>query len=182
MQTEIFESKGHKMNYWFSTSWEKNRCLYIDKLIYKLYIYEGRENKQIWPNINNWLIWVKDIGNFFVPVLQIFYNFGNTSQKSVLKMINHEVYFLSLLNFLKWHQNSNNKDFLGGPVVENLPANAGDAGSIPGLGRFHMPWGNWAHAPRLLTPVCLEPMFHKSSHCSEKPTHCNQRAAAACGN
>ena len=29
-------------------------------------------------------------------------------------------------------------DFLGGPVV-NLPANAGDMGSIPALGRFHMP-------------------------------------------
>jgi len=30
-------------------------------------------------------------------------------------------------------------DFLGGPVVKNLPANAGDMGSVPALGRFHMP-------------------------------------------
>ena len=30
----------------------------------------------------------------------------------------------------------------GGPVVKNLPANAGEMGSIPGLGRFHMPWGS----------------------------------------
>ena len=29
-----------------------------------------------------------------------------------------------------------------GSVVRNLPANARDVGSIPGLGRFHMPWGN----------------------------------------
>ena len=29
--------------------------------------------------------------------------------------------------------------FPGGAVVENLPANAGDTGSRPGLGRFHMP-------------------------------------------
>ena len=29
-----------------------------------------------------------------------------------------------------------------GSVVKNLPANAGDAGSIPGLGRSHMPQGN----------------------------------------
>ena len=28
---------------------------------------------------------------------------------------------------------------LGGPVVENLPANAGDTGLIPGPGRSHMP-------------------------------------------
>ena len=32
--------------------------------------------------------------------------------------------------------------FPGGTVVENLPANAGDTGSSPGLGRFHMPWSN----------------------------------------
>ena len=33
-------------------------------------------------------------------------------------------------------------DFPGGPVVKNLPINTGDVGSIPGLGKFHMPWGN----------------------------------------
>ena len=34
------------------------------------------------------------------------------------------------------------EDFLGGPVVKNLLANARVIGSIPGPGRFHMPWGN----------------------------------------
>ena len=29
--------------------------------------------------------------------------------------------------------------FPGGAVVENLPANAGDTGSSPGLGGSHMP-------------------------------------------
>ena len=33
-------------------------------------------------------------------------------------------------------------DFPGGPVVRDPPANAGDAGSSPGLGRSHMLWGN----------------------------------------
>ena len=32
--------------------------------------------------------------------------------------------------------------FAGGAVVENLPANAGDTGSSPGLGRSHMPQSN----------------------------------------
>ena len=32
--------------------------------------------------------------------------------------------------------------FPGGAVVKNLPANAGDTGSSPGLGRSHMPWNN----------------------------------------
>ena len=32
--------------------------------------------------------------------------------------------------------------FPGGAVVDNLPANAGDTGSSPGLGRSHMPRSN----------------------------------------
>ena len=32
--------------------------------------------------------------------------------------------------------------FPGGAVVENLPANAGDMGSSPDLGRSHMPRSN----------------------------------------
>ena len=32
--------------------------------------------------------------------------------------------------------------FPGGAVVENLPANAGDTGLSPGLGRSHMPRSN----------------------------------------
>ena len=32
--------------------------------------------------------------------------------------------------------------FPGGAVVENLPANAGDTGSSPALGRSHMPQSN----------------------------------------
>ena len=37
--------------------------------------------------------------------------------------------------------------FPGGEVVENLPANAGDMGSSPGLGRSHMPQSSWAREP-----------------------------------
>ena len=34
------------------------------------------------------------------------------------------------------------RDFPGGAVVKNPPANAGDTGSSPGPERFHMPWSN----------------------------------------
>ena len=34
------------------------------------------------------------------------------------------------------------EDFPGGPVVQNPPADAGDIGSIPGPGRFHLLWDN----------------------------------------
>ena len=40
--------------------------------------------------------------------------------------------------------------FPGGAVVESLPANAGDAGSGPGLGGSRMPRSGWARGPRLL--------------------------------
>ena len=33
---------------------------------------------------------------------------------------------------------TNNPGFPGGAVVENLPANAGETGSSPGVGRSHM--------------------------------------------
>ena len=35
-----------------------------------------------------------------------------------------------------------NRDFPGGAVVKNPPANAGDTGSSPGPGRSHMPRSN----------------------------------------
>ena len=72
-------------------------------------------------------------------------------------------------------------------MVKNLPANAGDMGWSPGLGRSHMPQSNEAHAPRLLSPCSrahepqllkpahLEPVLHnKRSHRNEKPIHCNE--------
>ena len=48
----------------------------------------------------------------------------------------------------------NIQGFPGGTVVENLPANAGDAVSSPGLGRSHMPRSNWAREPQLLS-LCV---------------------------
>ena len=37
-------------------------------------------------------------------------------------------------------------------MVKNSSANAGDMGSIPGLGRFYMLWSNQARAAQLLSP------------------------------
>ena len=36
-------------------------------------------------------------------------------------------------------------------MVGSLPANAGDMGSSPGLGRSHMLRSNWAREPQLLS-------------------------------
>ena len=42
----------------------------------------------------------------------------------------------------KPNQKMGRRGFPGGAVVENLPANAGDTGLSPGLGRSHMLWSN----------------------------------------
>ena len=50
-------------------------------------------------------------------------------------------------------------------MVKNPPVNAGDMGLIPGWGRFHMLWGNSAHAWELLK--AMRPRAHAPQ--SEKP-------------
>ena len=40
-------------------------------------------------------------------------------------------------------------DFPGGPTVRNPPASEWEMGSVPGPGRFHMPWGNEANLLRI---------------------------------
>ena len=44
--------------------------------------------------------------------------------------------------FKRKEKRKRKEDFPGGPVVKDPPASAGDTGSIPGLGRFHMPQSN----------------------------------------
>ena len=44
--------------------------------------------------------------------------------------------------FKSFYSKYDERGFPGGAVVENLPANAGDTGSSPGLGRSHMPRSN----------------------------------------
>ena len=77
-------------------------------------------------------------------------------------------------------------------MVKNPPANAEDASSSPGLGRFHMSWSNQArvpqllslhsraHEPQLLKPACLEPVLcNKRSHRSKKPRTATKSSPAS---
>ena len=69
-----------------------------------------------------------------------------------------------------------NRDFPGGAVVKNPPANAGDTGSNPGPRRSHMLRSNKAHVPQLLKPAHLEPVLrNKRSHHNEKHAHRNEK-------
>ena len=62
----------------------------------------------------------------------------------------------------------NSQDFLGGPVVKNLPCNAGDAGSIPGRGT------KIPHAMGQLSPHAAA--REKPVHHNEEPTRCNEKS------
>ena len=78
------------------------------------------------------------------------------------------------------------RDFPGGRVVKNPPANAGDTGSSPGPGRSHMPWSNEAHAPQLLSlcsrarePQLLSPSATTTEICAPKSPCSATREATA---
>ena len=73
----------------------------------------------------------------------------------------------------QWVIRREGSDSPGDPVVKNPPANAGDRGSIPGSGRFHIPRGNKACVLQLLSlhiralePQLLKPALHNKR---EKP-------------
>ena len=60
-----------------------------------------------------------------------------------MKLLDHMIIMFNILkNCQTTFQSDCIRDFPGGAVVENLPANAGDTGSSPGPGRSHMPWSN----------------------------------------
>ena len=63
------------------------------------------------------------------------------------------------------------RGFPGGAVVENLPANAGDTGLSPGLGRSHMPRSKWAREPQLLSLRVWSLCSATRGHDSERPAH-----------
>ena len=66
-------------------------------------------------------------------------------------------------------------DFPGGTVEKNRPANAGNVGSIPDPGRFHMQWSYLVHELQLLKPMGLESVpINKRSHVNEKSLHHNE--------
>ena len=68
------------------------------------------------------------------------------------------------------HKHPRRVDFPGGPVVENLPANAGHVCSIPG---GEDP--TCQRATKLMAATteagAREPVLHKRNHRNEKPAH-----------
>ena len=63
---------------------------------------------------------------------------GNTRRADIVLIMFSQRDGMEIKSFKKIYAGG----FPGGAVVENLPANAGDTGSSPGLGRPHMPRSN----------------------------------------
>ena len=61
-------------------------------------------------------------------------------------------------------------DFPGGPVVKNLPCNAGDQGSIPGRG---------PKVPHAMQPLSPHATVRESDHCKERFCRTQSRPDAA---
>ena len=61
-------------------------------------------------------------------------------------------------------------------MVKNLPASARDTGSIPALRRFHMPRGNWARVPQVLSPYSRAVLHNRRG----VPAHGNWRSPTCC--
>ena len=77
---------------------------------------------------------------------------SHCSQKALNTPKEKVFYILIILYFTIYiFKKAKSWGFPGGAVVENLPANAGDTGSSPGLGRSHVPQSGWAREPQLLS-------------------------------
>ena len=104
-----------------------------------------------------------------------------------------------LTKITRYEKNRKVWGFPGGLVIKNLPATAGDTGSIPGLEdptcrgaakpQHHKYWASaWSPGATTAETVCLnyrtpralEPVScSKRSHCSEEPMYCKYRVAPA---
>ena len=76
-------------------------------------------------------------------------------------------------SFAKFFEEVSREGFPVGSVVKNLPANAGDMGSIPNPGRSHRPWSNGARVPQLLSLCSRARELRLLSHVPPllKPAH-----------
>ena len=77
--------------------------------------------------------------------------------------------YLLMNTFKRWW-----RDFPGGPVVKNLPANTEDMGSIPSQEtKILCLWATKPMHHNYWSPCAREPVPHKRSHYNGKLKHCN---------
>ena len=80
------------------------------------------------------LLWIYQLSASQTFFTQVFFAAKRSSKTKFL----WHLWFRLLYSSYKY----SGLDFPSGPVVKNPPANAGDTGLIPAVGRLHMPQGN----------------------------------------
>ena len=88
---------------------------------------------------------IQIIGPFFIGMF-VFLSLSLESPTEVWAQVLYQILFVNIFSLspgLSFHfLNNVFRDFPGGTVVKNPPANTGDIGSSPAPGRSHMPWSN----------------------------------------
>ena len=87
-------------------------------------------------------------GNSLLALLFFFFLSTSALLKNSKFMYSH-LYSKAFVSFMK----RISLDFRSGAVDKNLPANAGDMGSIPGPGRLQMLWSSKTQEPRWWKPT-----------------------------
>ena len=105
---------------------------------YKTLMKEIKDDTNRWRDIP--CSWIGRINTVKVTILS----------KAVYRFIAIPIK-LTMAFFTDLEQKITQLGFPDGTVVENLPANAGDTGSSPCLGRSHMPRSNMCREPQLLS-------------------------------
>ena len=94
-------------------------------------------------------IWIVSLDKKILSMKQVGYEcflfpdrVRKTQEEWVTCPVSQEESVVESSLLVSWCLRSSKQDFPGGPLVKNLPANAGDMGLIPVPGRFHMLQGN----------------------------------------
>ena len=83
--------------------------------------------------------------SFLATELRLEIDYREKKKTKTLKLNKMPLYNQEITAEIKKYR----EDMTGGLVVKNLPANAGDLGSIPGLGRFNVLLDSYVHLPQL---------------------------------
>ena len=115
------------------------------------------------PSLVHWIPSPLKFPQSFKPPLSLLFHWVILDHSKQHKFMPFSLLFKNKTNKMyKW-------GFPGGTVDKNLHAKAGETGSIPGPGRFHMSQplslGSRDWEPQLLKAICL----NKRSRCKEEP-------------